>query len=302
MPRDRRASRDRPSERLLASAFVGVCLLVQLGFLVNIALWRNAPDVGWIPLTEYGPKAIGFVSPLGTEVGLRRADRILSVNGEAYETQDELNQLLDFEVGGTTVYELERAGRTFTLSVTTGELGLRRVLMQSGVMWLLGVMFVALGALVFLMKPYHGPSWTFLLMAGFTGTFITYTSPSYFFTPAALDNVALVVPPFVAAAILHLAALFPKRRAYSARLVWIAGPYLLALALKADFALLRAHKADTFGNVVYRGTSQNFNGVMATAARTTIVEVDDIVEPSELDPGSIDTPGIYVRRIVAINA
>ena len=77
--------------------------------------------------------------------------------------------------------------------------------------------------------------------------------------------------------------------------------YLLEFALTADFALLRAHKADTFGNVVYRGTSQNFNGVMATAARTTIVEVDEVVEPSELDPGTIDTPGIYVRRIVAIN-
>ena len=77
--------------------------------------------------------------------------------------------------------------------------------------------------------------------------------------------------------------------------------YLLEHALKADFALLRGYKADTFGNVVYRGTSQNFNAVMATAARTTIVEVDEVVEPAELDAGSIDTPGIYVRRVVGIN-
>ncbi len=78
--------------------------------------------------------------------------------------------------------------------------------------------------------------------------------------------------------------------------------YLLQLALEADFALLRAYKSDTLGNIVYRGTSQNFNGVMATAARTTIVEVDEIVEPAALDPGSIDTPGIYVKRIVRIRS
>ena len=76
--------------------------------------------------------------------------------------------------------------------------------------------------------------------------------------------------------------------------------YLLELALTADFALLKAHKADTLGNLVYRGTSQNFNGVMVTAARTTVIEVDDIVEPSALVPSAIDTPGIYVKRLVKI--
>lgn len=76
--------------------------------------------------------------------------------------------------------------------------------------------------------------------------------------------------------------------------------YLLEYALTADFALLRGHKADALGNVVYRGTSQNFNGVMATAARTTVVEVDAIVEPGGLDAGAVHTPAIYVKRIVQI--
>ncbi len=74
--------------------------------------------------------------------------------------------------------------------------------------------------------------------------------------------------------------------------------YLLEYALTADFALIKAHRADSLGNLVYRGTSRNFNGVMATAARTTIVEVDEIVGPEELDPAYIHTPGIYVQRIV----
>lgn len=78
--------------------------------------------------------------------------------------------------------------------------------------------------------------------------------------------------------------------------------YVLELALRADFALLRGHKADTLGNVLYRGTSQNFNGVMATAARVTVFEVDEIVEPGGIESASIHTPGIYVNRIVQIPA
>ena len=74
--------------------------------------------------------------------------------------------------------------------------------------------------------------------------------------------------------------------------------YLLELPLRADFALIRAHKADRLGNLVYRGTSRVFNALMATAANVTIVEVDEIVEPGELDPEVIVTPGIYVKRIV----
>ena len=76
--------------------------------------------------------------------------------------------------------------------------------------------------------------------------------------------------------------------------------HLLETALKADFALLRAHRSDALGNTQYRGTSRNFNGVMATAADVVVMEVDEIVEPGEIDPGAVHTPGIYVDRIVKI--
>ena len=74
--------------------------------------------------------------------------------------------------------------------------------------------------------------------------------------------------------------------------------YILEAGLGADFCLIRGYKADTLGNVVYKGTSRNFNAVMAPAARVTVVEVDEIVEPGELDPELIVTPGIYVDRLV----
>ncbi len=74
--------------------------------------------------------------------------------------------------------------------------------------------------------------------------------------------------------------------------------YLLETALRADFALIRAHQADTHGNLVYRRTARNFNPLFATAADVTIAEVDEIVEPGTLDPEAIGTPGIFVHRLV----
>ena len=76
--------------------------------------------------------------------------------------------------------------------------------------------------------------------------------------------------------------------------------YILELPLTADFALIKAHKADTLGNLVYRGTARCFNPVMAMAARVTIVEVDKLVPPGELDAEVIVTPHVYVDRIVEV--
>ena len=73
--------------------------------------------------------------------------------------------------------------------------------------------------------------------------------------------------------------------------------YLLETALHADFALVKAWRGDRLGNLVYRRTARNFNPMMATAARITIAEVEELVEPGELDPDAIHTPGIYVQRI-----
>jgi 3-oxoacid CoA-transferase subunit A len=74
--------------------------------------------------------------------------------------------------------------------------------------------------------------------------------------------------------------------------------YLLERGLTADFAFVRAYKADRLGNLIYRKASRNFNEIMATAARVTIAEVEEIVEPGELDPETIVTPSVYVHRIV----
>jgi 3-oxoacid CoA-transferase subunit A len=74
--------------------------------------------------------------------------------------------------------------------------------------------------------------------------------------------------------------------------------YLLEYPLRADFAFIKAYKADTWGNLIYRMSTRNFNPVMATAARVTVVDVEEIVEAGEFDQESVVTPGIFVHRLV----
>jgi 3-oxoacid CoA-transferase subunit A len=75
-------------------------------------------------------------------------------------------------------------------------------------------------------------------------------------------------------------------------------PYVLESPLKADFAFVKAWKGDRLGNLVYRKTARNFNPVMATAAAVTIAEVEHLVEPGEIDPDQVVTPGIFVRYVL----
>ena|SRR5207247_2579641 len=75
-------------------------------------------------------------------------------------------------------------------------------------------------------------------------------------------------------------------------------PYVLEPPLRADFAFVKAWKGDRVGNLVYRRTARNFNPVMATAARVTIAEVEELVEPGQIDPDHVITPGIFVKHIV----
>lgn len=74
-------------------------------------------------------------------------------------------------------------------------------------------------------------------------------------------------------------------------------PHILEACLTADYAIVKAWKGDRFGNLLYRGTARNFNPAMAMAGKITIAEVEEMVEPGQLDPNLIHTPGIFVQRI-----
>lgn len=78
-------------------------------------------------------------------------------------------------------------------------------------------------------------------------------------------------------------------------------PYIMEESITGDYAIVKGWKADIYGNVIYRHTAQNFNPLAATAGKITIVEVEEIVQPGELDPSQIHTPGIYVDRLIQGN-
>jgi len=75
-------------------------------------------------------------------------------------------------------------------------------------------------------------------------------------------------------------------------------PYVLEMPLKADFALVRAFRGDHHGNLVYRKTARNFNPMMATGARVTLAEVEQLVAPGQIEPDAVHTPGIFVQHIL----
>lgn len=76
--------------------------------------------------------------------------------------------------------------------------------------------------------------------------------------------------------------------------------YVLEYPIKADFALIKAHQGDRWGNLIYRKAARNFGPIMATAAKTTIAEVSNLVTLGELDPENIITPGIFVQRVFSL--
>jgi len=74
--------------------------------------------------------------------------------------------------------------------------------------------------------------------------------------------------------------------------------YILEESITGDFAIIKAYKADRYGNCIYRHTAQNFNPMAATAGKITVLEVEEIVEPGALSPSEIHTPGIYIDRVI----
>ncbi len=221
---------------------VAIALVLELAFLVNMILWREAPDRGWIAMSDLGPHVVAAVRPLGERAGLRKGDRILSVNGQGFGTNDELRALLDLEIGHSNRYQVERGGERLSIEVATERLGMAQVVLQSGIYWALGMIFLALGVLVFMMKPYGGPSWAFLLLTGILALMITYAAGVTTYRPARLVNVVLIVNPFLGAALFHLTAMFPQRRRYLAEPPWwILGAYAFSGVLAG---ISRYHASD----------------------------------------------------------
>jgi sigma-B regulation protein RsbU (phosphoserine phosphatase) len=209
-----------------------VVLLYTL-YAINMVMWRKAPDFGWRGLYSSGPNVVAEVMEVAEAAGLRVGDTIKAINGQSYNTFDQLYfKILRREPGSVNVYTVVRDGKTMEFSITTGHQGLRTVLKRSGVLFAIGLVYVIIGVVVFLMKPQGSESWLFLVMTCFIGLTISYYAPSSRMRPLWLYEVSVFVEFFLAATVIHLALRFPKTRTFLLKKPWLCMvAYLLSLVL-----------------------------------------------------------------------
>jgi sigma-B regulation protein RsbU (phosphoserine phosphatase) len=214
----------------------GFVLAVALGiwglYGTNLGRWPLSPDFGWRTMYNSGPNVVAQVFDAGSTAGLRPGDKILAINGRTYSTFDELffGNIRRPEPGSVNTYTVLRRGQPVDLQITTGRVGLGAVLWRSGPLFLLGLLYMMIGALVFLMKPRARESWLFLGMTCLVGISVSLSSPSDLIYPTWLYDVRFLSHVLIPASMIHLALRFPKTRAVVEANPWLPTvPYGLSL-------------------------------------------------------------------------
>ena len=220
---------------------LSLTLIVSLYFTygINIVKWRNSPDFGWRTMYDSGPNVVAQVLDAGEAAGLRAGDTILAVNGKPYHTF----KALFFDVrhrdpGSVNKYTVQREGKTIEISITTQRLGLWATLKRSAPIFVIGFIYVFIGAIVFLMKPMAGESWLFLIMTCVLGMVISFAAPSDLVRPFWFFDIRLFFDTILPAPIIHLALRFPKERELLSKRPWLwVIPYLISITLYISMQL-----------------------------------------------------------------
>jgi len=221
-------------------AVLAVVLATWVLYGVNLARWPDSPDFGWRTMYTSGPTIVSQVFGAGEAAGLRPGDRIVAINGRSYSSFDELffGGLRREEPGSTNTYTVQRERGTLDIVVPTSRLGAAAVLKRSGPLFLVGMVYILIGALVFLMKPKARESWLFFGLTCFLGVGIGLSSPADLIQPSWLYDLRFLANVLIPAALIHLALYFPKAREFALRRPWLAVmPYAASLAI---FALRQA--------------------------------------------------------------
>ncbi|MBI3030570.1 MAG: SpoIIE family protein phosphatase [Candidatus Rokubacteria bacterium] len=205
---------------LTLTFIAALCVL----FVINIVRWQKSPDFGWRIMYNAGPNVVSEVFPLGAKAGLRPGDRILAINGRPYSTFEELffGNIRQEELGSINTYSVLREGRTEEIRIPTGRLGLETVLWRSTPLFVLGLVYVLIGALVFLMKPKATESWIFFVLTCSIGMTVSLAGPSDLMHPTWLYDVRFLFHMLMPASMIHLALRFPKKRALLTKQPWFA--------------------------------------------------------------------------------
>ena len=203
--------RKKCSSAAFALIVVLVISIVALYFF-NIVTWAGCPDFGFVFHTATGIDRIGEVTDHGRRAGLRLGDRLLRLNGKEFASIEEIRSIVHSGIGEENRYLIEREGRRIEIAVTNVPIGFRRSFAKSGLLLLLGLCYVVIGTLVFLMKPHHKTSWIFLLFTCTLGLFILFIYRVSKMTPFWLETVHMLTYMLTPAVFIHLALSFPEER------------------------------------------------------------------------------------------
>ncbi len=202
----------RPLNTLAFAICVALVLTIAGFYLYNIIKWANYPDFGFGFRTATGIEVVGVVTEPGRKAGLRVGDRILEVNAGTFTNIQEFRAHMSRKLGEDNTYLIERKGRTFAITITNHPTGFKRSFSKSGFPFLLGLCYVLIGVLVFLMKPYQRPSWIFFLFTAIFGLFVTFLYKLGVMKPFWLENLNILAYTFTPAVFIHLAFCFPEER------------------------------------------------------------------------------------------
>jgi signal transduction histidine kinase len=223
---------------LQAAAFAGIIAagsVVAVLVLLNILRWSGDPIFGYFIRATGRTPTVGLVLAQGREAGLEVGDRIVAVNGQPVASLAEIRAIRRSGPGSVNTYAVQRDDRPLDVTIATRPLGLWRALLVFGLPWAVGLVFIGLGVVVFLMKPFDRAAWAFLLFSFVSGVFLMFIYRNVL-RPAWLDIVSLAALAFLPAAILHLGLTFPVERSWFARRrLALLAPYALSLALTALF-------------------------------------------------------------------
>jgi len=200
--------------------FSQIAFIVALVFIVaiaslyfyNIFKWGKVPDFGFYRRAATGLREIGVITEVGRKAGLEVGDRILKVNGKPFSNNEEFYAARHQGLGDKNAYLIERKGKQFEVALTNSPLGIKVAFIRSGLPYVVGLCYVLIGIVVFLLKPHRRTTWSFFLFGTILGLYLIFLLKSGELRPLWLWAIHLSLYIFSPAAILHLALNFPAER------------------------------------------------------------------------------------------
>lgn len=214
------------------AAVLALSAIIATLYLYNIYEWRNYPDFGFGYRTATGIKRVGIVTPHGRDAGFRERDLIHLVNGIRYDNLAEFRAAQRRNLGETNVYLIQRGEEYYEIAITNIPIGFEGSFKRSGYLWLLGLCYLFIGTIVFLMKSHERASWVFFVLMSIFGLFITFLYRTGKLAPFFLEQVGVFLYATAPAVLFHFALTFPGERTIVRKYPWMLTlPYFVSAAL-----------------------------------------------------------------------